>query len=245
MRKVLSMAHRGIPWTYPENSIVSFEAALHHDADIIEFDVRLSKDHEIIIMHDDSLDRTTNGTGLLSDYTYRELQEFEITFTKSGEPCQGAPIPKLSELIELIGNFPKVLMNCELKDTSTEYIKRVVDTFKQEEFLERTVFTSFHYDVLKIIKKYESSAKVQGFPLSLMHNVDYTVKNPELLFDYVGIKKSLASPAMLNDYKERGIIPGIWVLNNDEEYSWAIEMGAAIITTDRMDKLKAFLDKEV
>jgi len=235
------MAHRGLPWNFPENSIASFEEALKNGADIIEFDIRMTKDRELIIMHDETLDRTTNGAGLIKDYNLSELKDFSVIYTKSGTPCKGEPIPTLMDLVNLVRSRTELILNCEFKESSKEQISLTIDLFKEEGLLKRTVFTCFDYEVLTFIKDYEPASKVQGFPLELMRNVDGRDKDPDLLFDYVGIKKSLASAELIDAYRKKGIIPGIWVLNSYEEYKEALEMGASIITTDRIDLLNSYL----
>ena len=65
-------AHRGLSSIYPENTLIAFEKALEYEIDGIETDVQLTKDGELVIIHDETLDRTTNGTGFVKDYTLKE-----------------------------------------------------------------------------------------------------------------------------------------------------------------------------
>src|SRR5690625_3479893 len=78
LMKIKAHAHRGYPTKYPENSISGFKAAYELGYKYIELDVHLSKDNIAVVMHDITLDRTTNGKGLVKDYTYEELQVLTV-----------------------------------------------------------------------------------------------------------------------------------------------------------------------
>lgn len=101
------IAHRGTPSTKPENTLLSFEAAALDGASCIEFDVKLSKDGEMVIFHDDDLNRTTNGQGPLCDYTLKQLKQLDAGM--------GESIPTFEEVFEL-ANRLNLQMNIEIKD---------------------------------------------------------------------------------------------------------------------------------
>lgn len=100
------IAHRGASAHAPENTLSAFELALAQGADGIELDVMLSKDHRIVVIHDDSVDRTTNGSGRVKDMTLEELQQLDAG--------QGEKIPSLDEVLTHFGG--KFLINIELKN---------------------------------------------------------------------------------------------------------------------------------
>lgn len=108
----LISAHRGGPMPgFPENAIETFENATTHQPVIIEFDVALSKDSALVIMHDDKLDRTSTGTGLIGSYTYKELQKFNLK--DNGGKVTTFKIPTLEEVLTWGKN--KVLFTIDLK----------------------------------------------------------------------------------------------------------------------------------
>ena len=105
---VIIFGHRGAPG-YPrfgENTISSFNKALSCGATGLEFDVRRSRDGQIVIIHDETIDRTTNGSGRVADLTYEELKRFDAG--------AGDSIPLLSHVLDEFG--PRCLLNIELKD---------------------------------------------------------------------------------------------------------------------------------
>jgi glycerophosphoryl diester phosphodiesterase len=237
------MAHRGIPWDWPENSLLSFRKALEAGADILEFDVRLSKDKVPLIMHDDSLDRTSNRTGLIAEKTLAEIREAGIVFTKSGVQKPPEPVPTLGETIELLKEFPGVLINCELKDYSDECIKSTLDAFRTASMLDRTYFACFDYSVLERIKAVDRSLKVQGFPLGIMKNVPKK-DSPEKIFDYIGFPFGEASKAEVERFEAQGIITGVWVINDPKDLVKVRKLGTGIVTTDRFNMFREYLDNE-
>ena len=201
----------------------------------MEFDIRMSRDGYPMVIHDAALDRTTDGTGLVAEYTREELKKFRITFTKNGPADFPEPIPTLDELLDLLAEFPKAMINCEIKDYHQACLTSVLDRFISRGELGRTVFTCFDYGVLEILKKMNSSVRVQGFPLQLMTSVPRDRKTPEQLFDFIGIKYALADRDSVSAYRALGLTTGVWVINDPQELSACLDLGVDIVTTDRID----------
>lgn len=118
MKQVKVFAHRGASHYAPENTLPAFALAAEQGADGIELDVHLTKDGELVVIHDEKLDRTTNGTGWVKDYTLAELKTFCADNHLSGYP--DARIPTLREVLELI-RPTGLLVNIELKTSILWY----------------------------------------------------------------------------------------------------------------------------
>ena len=112
-------AHRGWPDKYPENTLESFRAAEALGVDQLEFDVRITKDDELVIIHDPTVDRTTDGTGLVCEKTLAELKQLDAGSFK-GPEFAGCRIPTLIELMELIKDNKTITLDVELKEYPTE-----------------------------------------------------------------------------------------------------------------------------
>ena len=93
---MLNFAHRGFSGKYPENTMLAFRKAWEAGADGIELDVQLTKDGQVVIIHDEKLDRTTNGTGNVRDYTLAELRRLDASYIYAGQMGIN-PIPTLEE----------------------------------------------------------------------------------------------------------------------------------------------------
>ena len=111
-------AHRGNSKYFPENTLIGFQSALQLPIDQLEIDLHMTKDGHIIMMHDHTVDRTTNGTGLVRDLTLARLKELDAGSWK-GEPFAGTRIPTFIEFLEMLKDYPEMTVNVELKDYPT------------------------------------------------------------------------------------------------------------------------------
>ena len=110
--KVRVAAHRGNSKYYPENTILGFKEALKLNVDQLEIDLHMTKDGEIIMMHDHKVDRTTNGTGLVRDFTLEEIKKLDAGSWK-GEEFAGTQVPTFVEFLELLKDYPEMTVNVE------------------------------------------------------------------------------------------------------------------------------------
>jgi glycerophosphoryl diester phosphodiesterase len=132
--------HRGASAYAPENTMAAFQLAIEHNADGFELDVMLSNDGEVVVIHDDTVDRTTNGTGRVKDLTLDELRALD-----AGD---GEKIPTLAEVFEKFGD--RVLVNIELKNYSSIFdslpvkVANLVNSFNLEQSLLVSSFNPFN-----------------------------------------------------------------------------------------------------
>lgn len=136
---VLIAGHRGGMVTgFPENSIATFENTLKHTPAFFEIDPRLTKDSVMVLMHDATLDRTTTGTGKLSDYTYEELKQFRLKDAQGN--VTDFPIPTLSEVIEWARG--KTVLNLDHKDVPLAMTAALIRKHKADAFVMLTVHSA-------------------------------------------------------------------------------------------------------
>ena len=123
MSKILKIGHRGANGYAPENTLVSFQKALDMNVDGIELDVHLSVDGYLIVMHDETIDRTTNGKGFINQLTLKEITSFRINDT--------IEIPTLEEVFDLVDK--KCFINIELKNHDTaEKVVALIEKYVAE-----------------------------------------------------------------------------------------------------------------
>lgn len=113
----LVIAHRGYSLRYPENTLLAFEKAIESGARMIELDVTLTRDRELVVIHDDTLDRTTNGRGRVADHTLAELKRLDAGGWFSNR-FSGEPIPTLAEVLARVAG--RVAVNIEIKPEAYE-----------------------------------------------------------------------------------------------------------------------------
>lgn len=147
----LIFAHRGSSGTHPENTMPAFYEAERVKADGIELDVRLTRDGEVVIIHDETIDRTTNGSGYVKDYTLAELQTFDAgSRFKNGK--FSAKIPSLREFLEWFKETDRMLCNIEIKKTTLanfQLEEKTIELVKQYGMEERIILSSFnHYSIV-------------------------------------------------------------------------------------------------
>ena len=151
MNKVKILAHRGASAYAPENTLEAFRLAMEQGADGIELDVQMTKDGELVVIHDETIDRVSNGNGAVRDYTLEELKQFSVS--NHFEQYPDVKIPTLREVLELVK--PGTMeINIELKTGIYWYPQieqKVLELVKEEGMEERIIYSSFnHYSVQKI-----------------------------------------------------------------------------------------------
>lgn len=143
-------AHRGFSGKYPENTMLAFRKAVEIGVDGIELDVHLTKDNEIVIIHDEDIKRTCNGEGLVKDMTLSELKKFDASATFKGVYGKNE-IPTLREYFELVKGTD-VITNIELKTGVFEYPtieQRVIDLVREFRLEKKIIFSSFNHFTIK------------------------------------------------------------------------------------------------
>lgn len=154
MTPFFNYAHRGASAIAPENTLPAFIEALDQGADAIEIDVQMTKDGVPVVIHDEYLERTTNGYGMVQQYTYAELSRLDAGswFHKK---YTGTKIPSLTEVMEWL-KTNQLGLNIELKasnDQSRKLEEKVIDLIKRYHMKERTIISSYDLRVLQRIHK--------------------------------------------------------------------------------------------
>ncbi len=126
-KNILVCAHRSFHNNAPENSLLSIKKAIEAKIDIIEIDIRTTKDSILVLMHDSEIDRTTNGKGKIKDYTYQELQKFNL---KSNDSITNEKIPLLLDALKL--SKGKVIPNLDLKSVNYRQLHKLLKSVGME-----------------------------------------------------------------------------------------------------------------
>jgi glycerophosphoryl diester phosphodiesterase len=160
----LLIGHRGYPARFPENTLASFEGAMQAGCDMIELDVTLTRDRKVVVIHDDTLDRTTNGKGVVFDHTLEEIQRldaggwFDPRFSTER-------VPELREVMKLTAG--RCMLNIEIKESAYEASypadaieHQVVQLVKTCAAMDRVVISSFDRRILERIAAMETPPAV-------------------------------------------------------------------------------------
>ncbi|MBE6665796.1 MAG: hypothetical protein E7603_06220 [Ruminococcaceae bacterium] len=242
-KNIFVAAHRGWRSRYPENTMEAFRAAVELGVDQIETDVRITKDGELVLIHDDKVDRTTNGSGKVCEKTLAELRALDAG--------NGEKIPTLMELMELVKDHPTMTLDLELKEYPTEgreeiafeVCDRVLDIVDRYGFTDRVVINSFsgklnEYVYKKYGKKYRQHVFFPEEALGECTVDPYTYAYCACMFGSPYMAKKRAFDHM----RKYGVQPWVGAAVKDAAgVENAIENGAVLITCDNPDEILSLL----
>ena len=147
------IAHRGGRSLGPENTLYTYQRAVDLGVDVLEFDVHLTRDNHLAVIHDKTVDRTTNGSGAVESYTLAELQKLDAAYRWSDDrgdafPLRGKGI-KIPSLTEVFQIFPRMRMNIEIKDPKPAAITSLCRTIQDYNMSQKVMIASFSAGALK------------------------------------------------------------------------------------------------
>ncbi len=241
--KCRNYGHRGFSGKYPENTMLAFEKALEAGCEGMEFDVHLTRDGELVIIHDEAIDRTSNRSGLVKDMTYEELCQVDFSYKYAGQ-FGFQKIPTLREYFELVRDRD-ILSNIELKTGVYEYPgieQAVYDLIREYHMEDRVVISSFnHHSILRM--KALAPQLVCGF-LSETWILD--------VGEYVsshGVEAYHPQFAMLTDpevadLRAHGVQINTWTVNEEKDILHMIRLGVDGIISNYPDRVAALLRQE-
>ena len=234
MNRPLVWAHRGASGYLPENTLPAFEKAIEMGADGIELDIHKTKDGQLVVIHDEKIDRTSNGKGQIKDYTLEELRRFNYNATKP--ECTHADIPTMRQVFELI-KPTDLQINIELKTGVVFYEGIEADILamtKEFGMEDRVIYSSFnHYSIMKI-KELAPTART-GFLY-----MDGTLNMPEYGHDH-GVEAlhpafyNVQYPNFVERSHELGLKINSWTINSKQYMKMACDMGLDGIITNYPD----------
>ncbi len=223
-------AHRGASASAPENTIYAFQAAVESGADYIELDVQLTSDGQLVVFHDEKLDRVTDGKGKLKDHTYDELQQLSAGIRFGGEFAD-AKIPLLSEVFEEIGS--DVLYNVEIKDygDTDQTVIKTIETIEEFGLENSCYITSFSYNVLKKVKAVSPDIKT-----GLIANASASSFNKLKYIDALSMNHLFVNSSVVNNAHQNGKRIFVWTVDNTNDIQRMSSLGVDNIITNRPKK---------
>ena len=200
-------AHRGASGYAPENTLEAFRLAMEQGADGIELDVHLTKDGEVVVIHDETLDRTSDGQGKVRDYTLEELKKF--SFHNHIEKYKGVQIPTLKEekTMEIVKN----------KKMEGRVIYSSFNHYSIQKILEQDIHAETAYlfsDVTLNMEKYAKETGVKG-----LHPAVYHLKMADFLETYLN----------------SGLKVRVWTVNKKEDMKMFMDAGVDAVITNYPD----------
>ncbi len=240
------VGHRGAMGHAPENTFSSFDEGRHMGAEFVECDVHLSKDNEIIVMHDESVDRTTNGAGLIKNLKLSQIKKLDAGSWYS-KKFKGERVPTLKELLEWARH--KTALNkyqmgvaIEIKNEPVNYpamAEKLVQAVNEAGMGARVVVISFDHDVLKQIKKIDpkiATGILYSEPL----------KNPiqraiDVQADALFPRRTLITQSLVQKAHQKGLAVATWTVNEVPEMKRLLACKIDAIATNFPDRLNKII----
>jgi len=241
---VFVIAHRGCSGATPENTLVAFKSAMEAGSDMIELDVHISKDGEVIVIHDDSLNRTTNGKGRVADHTLEQLKQMDAGGW-FGAHFTGERIPTLKEVLELARG--RTLVNIEIKSGDLgrygvkDLAERALQEVERAGMEQQVLFGSFDPQALQRIQEKNPrvptaliSSKKWDFPQEITQGQPFAI---------LSCRKSVLTQDNISRAKQKGLKVFVWTLDTEEEMEQFLNWGIDGIITNYPDRLIKILQQ--
>jgi len=218
---MIVIGHRGMRFVEPENTLRAIERALKCGVDAVEVDVRMTRDGRLVLMHDETVDRTTNGKGRVRDLTFNEVRRLDAG--------KGERVPTLEEALEAVKGRAKLVI--EIKED--DIVKRVVEAVDSHEMWREVILISFHHPAVLQVKQLRPEAETGVI------FVCEPVEPQELALraraEWIAPGLTYTTERLVLRAHERGIRVNTWVVNTKEELVRARSLGVDAVTTDRPD----------
>ena len=239
MYPFVRIAHRGASIECPENTLMAFRRALEHGVDGLELDVHLTHDEVLVVIHDSTLDRTTNGTGSVRDHALDAIRQLDAG--------QGERIPTLEEVYHLVHPTPvRLCIEIKGKGLAEELrvAEAVVQSVKQANFLDQVIVTSFSPQALLKVRALEPTLPTMLDPspqdgsLTPREICEQTLRAGAncLSFDH-----QFVTPAVAEATRLAGLALFPWAPNTPEEIHPMLRLGLPGLMTDRPNVLNQVL----
>ena len=240
--KTLILAHRGASAYAPENTLEAMKLALDMGADGVELDVHLSKDGRIMVCHDEKIDRTSNGQGLISSYTYDELRLFDFGFKYYNE-IRGLKIPTLDEVYELLAPHG-LIVNVEIKSANPAIISALYDLEQKYSMQGKIIYSSFdHLQLERMKKQYPSTTTAPLYAFNMIAPEKYA-KNMNASAIHPNFAQLTTFPDYVKNCHDLEIRVNPWTANKEEDMQMCFDAGCDAIITNYPDVAINLRDKK-
>ncbi len=233
-------AHRGDSANYPENTLPAFISAIEKGADAIETDVHLTSDGKIVVSHDESLERNTNGRGIIERMTLEEIQSLDAgyRFSKDGKtyPFRGKGI-RICTLEEALTALPSARFNIDLKTRDRALPIAYIDLIRRLGAGNRVCTASFHLENLEVVRKIApefltSLSTKEVLPIFLEEKLHLLPENFPRTFIFQLPRYSPITRSFVERMHSRDALVMVWTVNNADRARKLYSIGVDTVMTD-------------
>lgn len=221
------IGHRGAAGHEPENTLISFKKALELDVDMIELDVYVLKTGEVVIMHDNKVDRTTNGKGYVMDYSFFDLRKLDAG--------NGQKVPLLSEVLDLIDK--RMPVNIELKGQGTaKSVAALIELYKNEKGWTEDLFVVSSFNHIELAEFIRLMPSVKTGALSEGILLGYSEFAERLGSSSANISAEFVTPELVEDAHKRNLEVFVYTVNDESEIARMRSLGVDGVFTNYPDR---------
>ncbi|TDL30959.1 glycerophosphodiester phosphodiesterase [Jeotgalibacillus sp. S-D1] len=237
-KKVDNVAHRGASGYAPENTIAAFDKAVDMKADYIEIDVQQSKDGQLVVIHDTSVDRTTDGTGYISDLTLEELRSLDAGSWK-GEEFTGEKIPTFEEVLDRYRGKIGILIELKSPELYPGMEESIALKLKERNLdkprNEKIIIQSFNFESMKLTNSLLPRVPIGVLTSSSKDTTEQALREFSTYADYFNPSYRLVTKDLVNRVHSIGMKISSWTVRSQETADFLLESGVDAIITDYPD----------
>ncbi|WP_195694613.1 glycerophosphodiester phosphodiesterase [Priestia megaterium] len=238
LRKVDNVAHRGASAYTPENTIAAFDKAVEMKADYIEIDVQRSKDGKLVVIHDTTVDRTTDGSGKVGNLTFEELGNLDAGGWK-GEQFAGAQIPTFDEILDRYHGKIGILIELKAPELYPGIEENVAKKLKERNLdkpqNEKIIVQSFNHNSMKKMNKLLPKVPIGVLTSSSADTTEQALQEFSTYADYFNPSYGIVTPDLVNQVHSLGMKIGSWTVRSQEAANFLLDVGVDAIITDYPD----------
>jgi len=252
---ILNIAHRGGLGLSPENTIVSFQRAIKEGADILELDIRSTSDSILVLLHDETVDRTTDGKGRISELTLKEAKRLNAGYQWTKNDSLSFPFRTLNIKIPTFNEFLTIFkdykLNIEIKQHDKFIAKKLCESINENQIEDNVVIGSFNDEVLDEFRYHcpdiatspgrDEIRTFYGFSYIYLDKFYSPKSDIYQLPEFFGTTHVLTK-RFVNGIKQKNIPIFVWTVNDPDEMQRFIDLGVKGIITDYPDRLSKVLN---
>ena len=246
------IAHRGAAIAAPENTLVACERALQDGADAFELDLHLTADGHIVVIHDETVDRTTSGSGAVGALTLEALQALDAGHSFSDNDGaypfrgQGIRVPTLHEVIDA---FPQMRLSLDLKGRTPALVERVLALLEERDALDRTCVAAKDRALTRQardagVATHASHPEIARLIVLMTVGLGWCVRGLSTIFTVPEYheKRRVVTPRLIRHLARRGVPVHVWTVNDPADMQRLLGMGVTGLITDDPASARALID---
>ena len=253
----VTFAHRGASCKAPENTLEAFRAAIEAGAQGLELDVHMTRDGRIVVVHDATVDRTTDGSGAVKEMTLEEIRGLDAGYRFSPDggssyPYRGRDL-RVPTLEEIFHEFPDAAVNVEIKEVGPGIERAVLSVIEEAGAEGRTLVASGKHEVIERFRRVAgreiptaaSRCEIRTFYLLSRLRLEGLLRPAydalQIPVSYRGIR--LVTPRFVEAAHDRGVRVDVWTINEPSEMRFLLDIGVDAVMTDRPETLVGVLEE--